>query len=180
MYYETDYLAHYGVLGQKWGVRRYQNKDGTLTAEGKKRVKELKGKDTESLSSNDKKLIEASKKEISDKLQRGKQEKEKRKKQVENGKIKVEDMTAEEIKARMERIQLEKDYKTLISESKTKDGDLSMGKRFSDKFKKSLVDKLASDVGADLIAQVTKAVLAEAINKSAGKTAVYTNNQKKK
>ena len=31
------YLMHYGVKGQKWGVRRYQNKDGTLTNEGKKR-----------------------------------------------------------------------------------------------------------------------------------------------
>ena len=27
---------HHGILGQKWGVRRYQNKDGTLTSEGKK------------------------------------------------------------------------------------------------------------------------------------------------
>ena len=30
-------LYHYGIKGQKWGVRRYQNKDGSLTAAGKKR-----------------------------------------------------------------------------------------------------------------------------------------------
>ena len=29
-------LFHYGVLGMKWGVRRYQNKDGSLTPAGKK------------------------------------------------------------------------------------------------------------------------------------------------
>ena len=33
----TQCLQHYGVKGMKWGVRRYQNKDGTLTAAGKKR-----------------------------------------------------------------------------------------------------------------------------------------------
>lgn len=31
-------LYHYGIKGQKWGVRRYQNKDGSLTLAGKKRV----------------------------------------------------------------------------------------------------------------------------------------------
>ena len=30
-----DYLAHYGIKGQKWGVRNYQNEDGTLTLAGK-------------------------------------------------------------------------------------------------------------------------------------------------
>lgn len=50
IFYESNYygvcdfgdsLEHHGILGQKWGVRRYQNKDGTLTAAGKRRYKQI-------------------------------------------------------------------------------------------------------------------------------------------
>lgn len=36
-YYNDEYLRHWGIKGQKWGVRRYQNKDGSLTDAGQKR-----------------------------------------------------------------------------------------------------------------------------------------------
>ena len=49
----NHYLAHHGVEGQKWGVRRYQNKDGSLTEEGKKRY--LKDAD-EVIAESEKKL----------------------------------------------------------------------------------------------------------------------------
>lgn len=59
-----SYLMHYGVKGQKWGVRRFENKDGTLTEEGKKRYAALRTrKDVEgifkSFSKEDKKLLNA-------------------------------------------------------------------------------------------------------------------------
>ena len=41
---QNNELIHYGVKGMKWGVRRYQNKDGSLTPEGQKKYAKVVGK----------------------------------------------------------------------------------------------------------------------------------------
>lgn len=39
---QSDYIKHHGILGQKWGIRRFQNRNGRLTPVGREHVAENK------------------------------------------------------------------------------------------------------------------------------------------
>ena len=43
----NTYLAHFGIKGQKWGIRRFQNEDGTVTEEGRRHYGYGKYQDSE-------------------------------------------------------------------------------------------------------------------------------------
>ena len=60
-----QYLRHHGILGMKWGVRRYQNADGTLTEAGKKR---LEKQDNKWANKNYNKIVSKAKKGVSKEL----------------------------------------------------------------------------------------------------------------
>ena len=51
---KTNYLAHHGIRGQKWGVRRYQNADGSLTDAGRRKLGRLQKKSSKALKKHSK------------------------------------------------------------------------------------------------------------------------------
>lgn len=177
----TDELYHHGTKGMKWGIRRYQNKDGSLTAAGKKR---------RSLAETIRDYRTNKKRKAS--LEKARQTKAANKKAAEDrakalakGKIKAKNMTDAELKAKIARMELEKNYHELVS--KTDKSVSARGKRFVDKLLDSTIDKVADNAAADIVAQSVKVLLADKTNKLFDRKnadgdpleVVFTNNKKK-
>ena len=170
---ENTQLQHHGTKGMKWGVRRYQKSDGSLTAAGKKRygivqtVKDYKTKRNRKKALEKARIAKAEKKAAA----------EKRAKDLEKGRIPIKQMTDAELKARKARLDLEKSVRDLENEAGRT--VVSKGRRFINKLVDSTIDKTADNVGADLIAQVLKSYGAKGINTLAGAEIVFANNKKK-
>lgn len=177
---ENNELNHHGVKGQKWGLRRYQNKDGTLTPAGKKRYaqemerlkkeeKILKNKQRtkaqlDKLSAKEQE-IKAMKKAVKGKTTEKKPEVEKPAANIHEaiGKKKIKDMTDDELRALTNRMQLEKNYRDAMRELSPK---ADKGKKFTEQLKENAkaglaeggkeITKKAVTGSANLIAKAIK------------------------
>lgn len=133
-----DDLYHWGIKGMKWGVRRYQNPDGSLTAAGKKRYTNPDGS-----------LNEKGKKKFGDSV----------KSDAETPKRKTaKDMTDEELDKAIARAKKEDEYNRLRPEPK---------EEIKDSNYKKLMNKVVNEMIVPAVIQSGKNALQKALDKQA-------------
>lgn len=159
----NDELKHYGILGMKWGIRRYQNKDGSLTPAGKKKAAKMKDEYTVLTG---KRLI---RKPISKKSNTT---------EVDTKKS-VKDMSDYELKSKTDRLNAEKNYMEAVKNHKTATAeDVSRGKKIINTVINDMITPAATDVGK----QIIKSYMTKAVNDGLeldDEYKIYTNNKKK-
>lgn len=156
-------LMHWGIKGMKWGVRRYQNKDGSLTPAGKRRYEQemAKLKEEEKIAKNKLRTqaklnkLDEKRKEI-EALKSGKPIV---KKTNQSSTPSVKDMSDEELRRVVNRLLMEQQY------AKLKPEQVSTGKKFVDKVMKDVVAPAATEVGKNVLKDVMTKTVKNAIEK---------------
>lgn len=174
---DNNELKHWGVLGMKWGVRRYQNKDGSLTPAGKKRY----DKEMDKLKAEEKILKSKARTQAKiGKLDAKRRELDELRKQVEGdkkpetkpAKKTLKDMSDEELRAKINRIDMERRYSELTRPQKEK----------GNKFVKTILKDVAGAAAIDLSKQLAKSLMTKYLNEKidlGDEYKLYTNNKKK-
>ena len=142
-YQNTDELYHHGVPGQRWGFRRYQNADGTLTPAGRRRANKLAEKYAKVTG---KKLIVK---------KRSVQGNEKQKPKT------ISEMSDAELQAKINRINLEQNYARLIASQAPKQ-KVSKGRKFINTVKKEVIVPATISAGRTVVTRL----FTNALNKS--------------
>ena len=125
-YVHTDEMYHHGIPGQKWGIRRYQNKDGSLTPAGRRRANKLKDEYTKLTG---KRMKRNPDKKEDDKIKKGKQ----------SLKKEISEMSDTDLKNRLTRLENEKRL-TQLEKERVSTGQKILTKIGNDVVKPSLID----------------------------------------
>ena len=140
--YSDDYLAHYGVLGMKWGVRRTAAQLGNHIR-GKRAQAKRKQSLAKARATREKNRKEAAKHQ----------------KLLDKGLLSPKKMTDAELKAKIERLNLEKEFKKSMAEARGDGGK---------KYMTDILKKIGENTLTNLGTQAATHIVGEAINKVAG------------
>lgn len=123
-------LYHHGVKGMKWGVRRFQNKDGSLTAKGKKRYQMKDGKLTPEGRARLKSDIDKASEVGGKAIDKAKAVNESRTKASNNAKIKddLSNLSDQELQKIVNRLNMEERYKQVMNSRAAEAGQNRVGK----------------------------------------------------